>query len=43
LSATPGVVGCPPALGELVLPVLTGSLGYDADRGSELVASGAFE
>ena len=43
LSATPGVVGPPPALGQHVLPVLTGILGYDADRVSELVASGAFE
>ena len=43
LSATPGVVGPPPALGQHVLPVLTEILGYDADRVSELVASGAFE
>jgi crotonobetainyl-CoA:carnitine CoA-transferase CaiB-like acyl-CoA transferase len=43
LSATPGVVGPPPALGQHVLPVLTEILGYDADRVSELLAAGAFE
>jgi crotonobetainyl-CoA:carnitine CoA-transferase CaiB-like acyl-CoA transferase len=43
LSATPGVVGPPPALGQHVLPVLTGILGYDADRVSELLAAGALE
>jgi len=43
LSATPGVVGPPPALGQHVLPVLTGILGYDADRVGELLAAGALE
>jgi crotonobetainyl-CoA:carnitine CoA-transferase CaiB-like acyl-CoA transferase len=43
LSATPGAVGPPPALGQHVLPVLTEILGYNADRVSALLAAGAFE
>jgi len=43
LSATPGVVGAPPTLGQHVLEVLQDVLGYDEERISRLLASGALD
>ena len=43
LSATPGRVGPPPTLGQHLFDVLQDVLGYDEDRISELLVSGALE
>ena len=43
LSATPASVGAAPTLGEHLFPVLQEILGYDEDRISELLVSGALE
>jgi crotonobetainyl-CoA:carnitine CoA-transferase CaiB-like acyl-CoA transferase len=43
LSATPGVVGPAPTLGQHVMTVLEDILGYDQERVTELLISGALE